>query len=46
MEKVLGWLALGGVVLFTIWVLGVDHSRSMEQCERTMSRDTCLYSLR
>lgn len=46
MSKIIGWLALGGAVLLILWVMGVDHSRSMERCEQTHSRDTCLYTLR
>lgn len=46
MVKMLGWLALGGAVLLVLWIMAADHSRSMEVCEETHSRDTCLYALR
>lgn len=46
MSKVTGWLALGGAVLLILWVMAADNSRSMELCEQTHSRDTCLYTLR
>lgn len=46
MNQMLGWIALGGAVLLILWIMGADHSRSMEQCEQTHSRDTCLYTLR
>ena len=46
MSKIIGWSALGGAVLMILWIMGADHSRSLERCEQTHSRDTCLYSLR
>lgn len=45
MNKIIEWLALGGAVLLVLWIVGVDHTRSMEQCEKTNSRDTCFLAL-
>lgn len=45
MNKIIGWLALGGAVLLVLWIMAADHSRSMALCEKTHSRDTCFTQL-
>lgn len=45
MNSTIGWIALGAAVLLVLWVMGADHTRSMEVCEQTHSRDVCWVSL-
>ena len=45
MNKTIGWIVLGAALLLVLWVMGADHSRSMEQCEKSHSKDTCWVSL-
>lgn len=42
----IGWACLAAAVLMVLWVLGTDHSQSMERCQAVASFDTCAYSLR
>ena len=46
MKDVISWAALAASLILVSWVLIADHRASMKQCERTMSRDTCVYALR
>lgn len=46
LQKIIFWTGFAAAIVVILWITGADHSRSMEKCEQTHSRDTCLYSLR
>jgi hypothetical protein len=41
----LRWMLLGGSVVMILWLIAADHSKSMELCEQSFSRDTCWEAL-